>query len=146
MTMFNTLFASKNKKLAIQWEKEHQKIVILAHEVIAKYSKNDMRGAKKSLKLLNDLAVDHLMNEDIEFYKLLKDDKRLTPETIELVNDFTRTFKDTKMTLMKFLTKYTKDNIELDEKFFSTFNTLVAVLADRINFEEKNLYSLLKEK
>jgi hypothetical protein len=105
-----------------------------------------MHGAKNSLKLLNNLAVDHLMNEDIEFYKLLKDDKRLTPETIELVNDFTRTFKDTKMTLMKFLTKYTKDDIELDEEFFNTFNTLVAVLADRIDFEEKNLYSLLKEK
>jgi len=144
--MFDTLFASKNKKLAIHWEKDHQAIVVLAHEVIAKYSKNDMTGAKKSLKSLNNLAVDHLMNEDIEFYKLLKDDKRLTPETIELVNDFTRTFKDTKLTLMKFLTKYTKDDIELDEEFFSTFNTLVAVLADRINFEEKNLYSLLKEK
>jgi len=144
--MFDTLFASKNKKLAIHWEKDHQEMVVLAHEVIAKYSKNDMHGAKKSLKSLNNLAVDHLMNEDIEFYKLLKDDKRLTPETIELVHDFTRTFKDTKLTLMKFLTKYTKDDVILDENFFTTFNTLVAVLADRINFEEKNLYILLKEK
>jgi len=144
--MFGSLFGSKNKKLAIHWEKEHQAMVVLAHKVIAKYSKNDMTGAKKSLKALNSLAVDHLMEEDIEFYKLLKDDKRLTPETVELVHEFTRTFKDTKLTLMKFLTTYSKDDVVLDEEFFNTFNTLVAVLADRINFEEENLYTLLKEK
>ena len=144
--MFESLFGSKNKKLAIHWEKEHQEIVVLAHEVIAKYSKNDMTGAKKSLKALNDLAVDHLMEEDIEFYKLLKDDKRLTPKTVELIHEFTRTFKDTKLTLMKFLTKYAKDDVPLDEEFFNTFNTLVAILADRINFEEENLYTLMKEK
>jgi len=144
--MFESLFGSKNKKLAVHWEKEHQEIVVLAHEVIAKYSKNDMNGAKKSLKTLNDLAVDHLMEEDIEFYKLLKDDKRLTPKTVDLVHEFTRTFKDTKLTLMKFLTKYAKDDVILDEEFFNTFNTLVAVLADRINFEEENLYTLMKEK
>ena len=144
--MFESLFGSKNKKLAVHWEKEHQEIVVLAHEVIAKYSKNDMNGAKKSLKTLNDLAVDHLMEEDIEFYKLLKDDKRLTPKTVDLVHEFTRTFKDTKLTLMKFLTKYAKDGVILDEEFFNTFNTLVAVLADRINFEEENLYTLMKEK
>ena len=144
--MFESLFGSKNKKLAMHWEKEHQEIVVLAHEVIAKYSKNDMSGAKKALKALNDLAVDHLMEEDIEFYKLLKDDKRLTPKTVELVHEFTSTFKDTKLTLMKFLTQYAKDDIPLDENFFNTFNTLVAVLADRINFEEENLYTLMKEK
>jgi len=144
--MFGSLFGSKNKKLAIHWEKEHQEMVVLAHKVIAKYSKNDMTGAKKSLKALNSLAVDHLMEEDIEFYKLLKDDKRLTPETVDLVHEFTRTFKDTKLTLMKFLTTYSKDDVVLDEEFFNTFNTLVAVLADRINFEEENLYTLLKEK
>jgi len=144
--MFESLFGSKNKKLAVHWEKEHAEIVVLAHEVIANYSKNDMNAAKKSLKSLNSLAVDHLMEEDIEFYKLLKDDKRLTPKTVELVHEFTQTFKNTKLTLMKFLTQYSKDDVVLDEEFFNTFNTLVAVLSDRINFEEENLYTLLKEK
>jgi predicted lactoylglutathione lyase len=144
--MFGSLFGSKNKKLAIRWEKEHQEMVLLAHEVITHYTKNNMSDAKKSLKALNSLTVDHLMEEDIEFYKLLKDDKRLTPKTVDLVHEFTRTFKDTKLTLMKFLTTYSKDDAVLDEAFFNTFNTLVEVLANRINFEEENLYTLLKEK
>ena len=78
--MFGSLFLSKNQKLVKKWEKEHEQIVVLAHKVIAAYSKNDYDAAKKELGLLNNLAVDHLMNEDIEFYRLLKDQKRADRE------------------------------------------------------------------
>ena len=144
--MFISLFSSKNKKLVKKWKKEHEEIVVLAHKVIAAYSKNNQQAAKNELKALNELAVDHVMNEDIEFYRLLKDKKRLDDTTEELVKDFTATFKDTKMTLMNFLTKYSKPEVELDEEFFTTFNAIVEVLAKRITFEEENLYVKLANK
>ncbi len=140
------LFSSKNKKLVKKWKKEHEQIVVLAHKVIAAYSKHDQATAKKSLIALNELAVDHIMNEDLEFYRLSKDHKRLNDKTEVLVDDFIKTFKGTKTALMNFLTKYTRPDAELDEEFFKTFNEIVGVLGERINFEEKNLYVSLDEK
>lgn len=144
--MFGSFFSSKNQKLVKQWEKEHEQIVVLAHKVIAAYSKNDNDLAKKELKALNKLAVDHLMDEDIQFYRLLKDQKRLDVKTEKLVNEFTKTFKGTKIALMKFLTKYSRPETILDDEFFTSFNELVAVLAERIAFEEENLYIKLNSK
>ncbi len=144
--MFGSLFSSKNQKLVKQWEKEHEQIVVLAHKVIAAYSKNNHDDAKKELNALNELAVDHLMDEDIQFYRLLKDQKRLDTETEALVNEFTQTFKGTKTALMGFLTKYSRPEAILDEDFFTAFNEIVGVLAERIAFEEENLYIKLNAK
>ena len=144
--MLNKLFLSKNQKLVKKWIKEHEDIVVLAHKVIGEYSKNNHDNAKKALKKLNNLAVDHVMNEDIEFYRLMKDQKRVTSKSEAMIREFTQTFKGTKMTLMSFLTKYTRDDVLLDEDFFTTFNELVAILGERIQFEEENLYSLLYNK
>ena len=138
--MFGSLFASKNKKLVTKWEKEHEQIVVLAHKVIAAYSKNDHKQAKKELVALNELAVDHVMNEDIEFYKLLKDQKRNDSKTEKMVKEFTKSFKGTKIALMNFLTKYSRPETVLDDEFFTTFNELVGILGERITFEEENLY------
>ncbi len=144
--MFKSLFSSKNQKLVKKWQKEHEAIVVLAHKIIASYSKNNHDAAKKELKALNSLAVDHLMNEDIEFYRLLKDHKRLNDETEVMVKEFTTTFKGTKIALMNFLTKYSKPDTALDEKFFKDFNGLVGILGERIAFEEENLYRQLDTK
>ena len=144
--MFSSLFASKNQKLVKKWKKEHEEIVVLAHKVIAEYSKNNPEGAKEQLKALNNIAVDHLMNEDIEFYRLLKDDKRLDLKTEKMVKEFTETFRGTKTTLMNFLTIHSRPETKLDDEFFKTFNELVEVLGQRIAFEEENLYSKLESK
>jgi len=144
--MFGLFFSSKNQKLVKKWQKEHVKIVELAHKVIGEYSKNNHKGAKKALKELNGLAVDHIMNEDIEFYKLMRDEARIDSKTEVLVDDFIQSFKQTKLTLMSFLSNYSKPEVPLDDDFFTTFNQLVEVLGERIEFEEKNLYSKLKEK
>ncbi len=144
--MFGSFFLSKNQKLVKRWRKEHEKIVVLAHKVIASYSKNDHDTTKKELKALNVLAVDHLMDEDIQFYRLLKDQKRVDSDTEELVNEFTDTFKNTKNTLMKFLTHYTRPEVVLDDEFFDAFNSIVGVLGERIAFEEENLYIKLNNK
>jgi len=141
-----SLFSSKNQKLVKTWTKEHEQIVVLGHKVIAEYSKNNHDSAKKKLQELNNLTVDHIMTEDIEFYKLLKDNTRIDTKTEKLVHDFVTSFKSTKMALMNFLTKYSKPEAVLDEEFFNTFNKLLDVLAQRIDFEEENLYYKLGAK
>ena len=144
--MFGSFFSSKNQKLVKIWVKEHKKIVALAHEVINDYSKHNHSATKKDLQALNDIAINHLMTEDLEFFQLLKDHNRLNNETEALVKEFTGTFKDTKNVLIRFLTKYTQPDVVLDEEFIETFNTIVGVLAERIAFEEKNLYVALSKK
>jgi len=120
--------------------------VTLANKVIAEYSTNNQETAKKELVKLNKLTVKHLMEEDIELYRLLKDQGRLTNETEKLVIEFKETFQGTKSALMGFLTKYTRPEAILDEEFFRTFNELVGVLGERIAFEEENLYVKLDSK
>ena len=142
--MLFTLFTSKNKKLIKQWTKEHQQMVILGHKVIAEYAKNNPKKAKKSLKLLANLSINHLMSEDIEIYKMLHHSKEVHPKTEKLANEFTKSFKGVKTQLMGFLSTYTREEAILDEDFFKTFNQLFGILAQRIDFEEKNLYIQLK--
>jgi hypothetical protein len=144
--MLSSLFLSKNQKLVKKWKREHEEIVVLATHVLSEYSKNNIKSAKKLLKKLNIVAVDHMMNEDLEFYKLLKDQKRLTETNEKSIHQFKKSFKNTKLTLMTFLSKYSRDDVELDDTFFKSFNDLVDVLAKRIDFEENNLYTILNQK
>ena len=141
--MFSSLFLSKNQKLVKKWKKEHEKIVLLTHKVIAEYSKNNHKKAKKALVSLNNLVIDHVTDENIEFYKLLNDKDRLTSKNKKHTEEFIDTFKDVKMTLMQFLTKYTRKEVPLDDEFFNTLNKLAEVLTERIKFEESNLYTIL---
>jgi uncharacterized protein YdiU (UPF0061 family) len=143
VSMFSSLFLSKNQKLVKKWTKEHEKIVLLTHNVIAEYSKNNHKKAKKLLKSLNNLVIDHVTDENIKFYQLQKDRKKLSLKHEEAVEEFIETFKDTKSDLMNFLTRYSRDSVHLDETFFTTLNQLAEILIERIEFEEKNLYELL---
>lgn len=144
--MFFSFFLSKNQKLVKQWKKEHQQIVKLAGKVINAYTDGKQDKAKKALQELRLVTLNHLMTEDIEFFKLLKDNKQTDKVTAKFLNEFKDSFYDTKAVLMHFLKDYTKDNAVLDDKFFDSFNGLVGVLAERIAFEEKNLYSRLDTK
>ena len=141
--MFLSFLASENQKLVHTWKDEHKEIVVLAHKVIKEYSTNHHEAAKKALVALNELTVQHLMVEDIELYRIQKDGDSVDEEAHKSVDEFIKSFKGTKLALMTFLTKYTKPEVELDEKFFNTFNNLVGVLAQRIAYEENNLYSKL---
>lgn len=143
--MLFSLFASKNKKLIKKWTKEHQQMIILGHKVIAEYSKNNKKKAKKEFQTLATLSIDHLLSEDISIYKMLKNDKKLDPQTEKLANEFTKSFKGIKTQLMAFLSIYTRPEAELNEEFFNTFNQLFGIVAERIEFEEKNLYVQLKK-
>jgi len=142
--MFN-IFASKNQKIVKKWKKEHQEIVILATKVIEAYSTHRYKDAKKYLKELNSLAVGHIMDEDIQFFKLLREKRKQDPHIENMIKEFTHSFQNTKLTLMNFLYKYTKDDVELDNEFFETFNKIVGVVGSRIEFEETNLYQELEK-
>lgn len=144
--MFGSLFSSKNQKLVKKWVKEHEQIVVHATKIITAHSNDKHKTIKKELKALRALALNHIMTEDIEFFRLLKDQKKLDNETKKHVNEFTNTFKGTKLALINFLTKYTQDTAVYDEQFIETFNEIVDILEQRIAFEEENLYVTLNAK
>ena len=138
--MLSNLFLTRNQKLVKRWKKEHERIVELAHKVIAEYVKNNQHAAKANLRALGNIAADHLASEDIEFYKLTKDTERNDEATKQEVAEFQNSFKDVKHALMKFLAKYGKDDTVLDEEFFDAFNDIIDILGERIEFEESKLY------
>ena len=141
--MLSLLFLSKNQKLVRKWKREHEEIVLLIHKVLGEYSKNNHKNSKKALISLNNLVVDHVTDENIEFYKLLKDKKHVSATNRNSIEEFVATFKDMRLDLMKFLTLYTKKETVLDEHFFDTLNEVSDILRGRIDFEEENLYALL---
>jgi predicted PolB exonuclease-like 3'-5' exonuclease len=138
--MLSGLFQSKNQKLVARWKKEHLKMVELAHKILGEYAKGKHAKAKKYLKEFSDIGIDHIVSEDIEFFKLLRDHEYGDMRTEKMIEDFKESFGDTKETLMKFLGKYTVDSARLDEAFFEGFNGIVKVLVERIEYEESNLY------
>ncbi len=141
--MFFSFFLSKNQKLVKKWKSEHEQIVKLATKVITSYSDGNLDKAKDALVELRLVTLNHLMTEDIEFFKLLKENKKTDKETQKFVKEFKETFYDTKSVLMRFLKEHTSSDAVLDDKFFESFNGLVGVLGERIAFEEKNLYNKL---
>jgi len=145
MHMFSSLFLSKQQKLVKKWSSEHKQMLEVATYVIEEYSKNSVATAKKKLREFNELTTDHLMNEDLELYRLEKDGTQIDENTLKLMHEFEETFKGTKVTLMQFLARYTKDDAILDEEFFNRFNELVVSLTKRIEFEEANLYAALSK-
>jgi hemerythrin len=138
-----SLFLSKNQKLVKKWTQEHEEIVVLTNQVLAEYSKNKHKNAKKALVKLNNILVDHVTDENIEFYKLLKDETRVSIKNRKATEEFVDTFKNMRLDLMQFLTHYTKKKTVLDDEFFNTLNGISEVLQARIEFEEENLYSVL---
>jgi len=141
--MFDFIFPSENKKMVKKWIKEHREIASLAEDIIKAYEKNDFKKAKKKLNKLDDVTIEHLMQEDLSFYKLQQTPDKLKENTLEEIEEFIKTFGTTKTALMNFISKYAKDGVELDEEFIKTFKIIVEIVVDRIEFEENNLYKVL---
>jgi len=138
--MLSGLFQSRNQKLVKKWKAEHVKMVELAHKILGEYAKGEQAKAKKYLKEFSNIGMDHIVSEDIEFFKLVRDPDHTDLRTEKMVKEFKDSFGDTKETLMRFLAKYTPKDVELDDEFFQTFNAIVKILGERIEFEENNLY------
>jgi len=143
--MFDLLFASKNKKLVSKLHKEHEKIVVLAENILAAYDQKDFKSLRKNLETLKELSLTHLMTEDVEFYNLVKDPKRTTAEIKKLVVEFDQNFGAIKLALIRFLDKYTDVKANYSSEFIVEFKKIADVLSQRISFEEANLYEVLKE-
>lgn len=134
------VFESKNKKLVKRWKKEHEHLVILANKVLSAYVKGEESETRRQLKKFVDLAMEHLSDEDIELYRILRDPSRKDQTTEKYVDQYYKSFKDTKSTLMQFLSKYVRPETPLDEEFFKTFEQIAGILRERIDYEEQNLY------
>jgi hemerythrin-like domain-containing protein len=145
--MLESIFLSKNQKLVKSWEDEHKEIGALAGKIIESYENGDIKKTKKYLHELKDLTIEHLMQEDLAFYNLLKKSNGLDIQTIEHIKDFRETFKGTKTALMNFLSKYSSEDEEINDNFIKSFKGLVQIVVKRIGYEESNLYPILaKEK
>ena len=134
--MLISFFLSKNQKLVNKWHKEHLKIVSLAEGIIECHHKNKLAALKKKLKQLRELTLNHLMDEDIQLYKLLESKRETDKEIEELIVKFDDTFRGIKIALMNFLSKYNSSDSVLDDNFFKSFSEIVKVVVDRIDFEE----------
>ena len=143
--MFDSLFASKNKKLVLRLEKEHKRLVSLATAIIKAYEENNLKRLRSKLEELKKVALIHLMTEDVEFYRLIKDSKRSTDEISSLIEEFDHSFAAIKIALIDFLDTYTAEDAIYNSNFINQFKEIVNVLGKRIEFEEKNLYSVLHE-
>ncbi|MBL0721145.1 MAG: hypothetical protein JJV88_01035, partial [Sulfurovum sp.] len=73
--MLSSLFLSKNEKLVKGWKIEHQEMGKLASKIIESYDMNHLDETKIHLNSLKYLVIEHLMQEDLAFYNLLKNAK-----------------------------------------------------------------------
>ena len=144
--MSKFISSSSNEKIVIQWKKEHREIVASVNKIIKAYKVNELDVIRKEMENLNNLTLEHLMSEDVEFYKFLILGDSLDKEIKELIEDFIETFEKTKPVLLDFLTKYILPEAIYDQEFFDNFKTIVGVLLERVTYEEKTFYKVLQEK
>ena len=135
-----------NKKLVIKWKKEHRVLLTHAKEIISIFKENKDTLLKEELENFYTLATEHLVSEDLEFFKLSMLEDSLDQELTINIEDFIETFEETKYALMQFLTKYTLPNAVYDKEFIKTFQKLATALKDRMSYEERNLYKVLESK
>lgn len=135
---------SHNQKLAKQWKNEHREIVALCGKIIKDYKDTELDRLGKDLAKLNEIITDHLMSEDLEFYKFSMLEEALNQEIKDLIEEFIDTFEETKIALVDFLTKYTQPEVTFNKEFIITFKGLVTVLGKRMTYEENTLYSALQ--
>ena len=141
--MFSSIFLTKNQKLVNKWTKEHEQMVLLANKLLAEHVKNNQKKAKKLLQKFTNIAVDHVTDENIEFFKLLRDEDGVSIRSKNSTKEFVSTFKETQRSLIQFLSKYNKEHKVLDKEFLDTLTQIIDILKERIKYEEENLYDLL---
>lgn len=134
--LFSGWFSSKNKKLVKKWQAEHEKIAGKAVRVLELCNKNDMKTAKKEFQSLNDIATEHLVEEDAELYKVAAANNTIQKDT----QKFKESFLEVKFTLIKFLNHYSNPDVPLDKEFETQLRGILGVLGERIDWEENNLY------
>ena len=131
-----------DKKLIQQLEKDHKKLLNQVDKIETAYSKNNEKTIKKELKTLKYIIIEHFRKEDIKLYWYLKILHKDNCQTVKEIKYFENSIKDIHVAVIGFLNYYTEQNILLNSTFKNEFDKIVHALANRIQTEEKNLYSL----
>ena len=145
---FKNLSLSKNDKLIARWEKEHMEIAQCGIEAQDAQIKGDSKKAKKNIKKMYELAIKHIKDEDDTFHHLKINSSKNDPkynDIMQSIEEFEESFAPIKKALIQFLVIYAADRKLLDDEFKTKLSTIMGVLEERIDWEEKNLYKLLKD-
>jgi len=139
-TNSNTL--KYDKKLISKFHKDHQKLVELIKTTHEAIETGNIKKSKKYLIKLRVAILEHFMEEDIKLYLYLKKYYKEDINTLRTVEMFEETIKDTQRDVLSFLSKYSKEEVELDAEFKEKFLVIVQKLSARIKTEESKLYTL----
>ena len=131
-----------DKKLISKFHKDHQKLIELIKTTHEAIEANNIKRSKKYLIKLRMSILEHFMEEDIKLYWYLKRYYKKNPDTLNTVEMFEETIKDIQRDVLSFLSKYSKEDIELDGLFKRKFLATVKEFATRIKTEESKLYTL----
>ena len=134
-----------DKKLISKFHKDHQKLIEIiktAHEAI---EANNIKKSKKYLIKLRMAILEHFMEEDIKLYWYLTRYYKEDSNKLNTVEMFKSTIKDIQRDVLSFLSKYSKEDVELDAKFKEKFIAIVKEFGTRIETEESKLYTLYKK-
>ena len=132
---------SNNAAKIAEWKDEHYQIITLFEDVLSSYKDNDIELAKTFLAKANQVALRHIIDEDITLTKLLKISKQNDRKIVEQIKEFLFSFTEIKESLINFLTKYNTLSSDFDDDFLLTLETIIKSLKKRIEYEEKNLYN-----
>jgi len=150
--MFDFIFnrnrdLSHNSKKVRRWQAEHKALATHAVKTVEYYENNELKKAKKQLRKLQSVALNHLMDEDVTFSELFKKAEKSSVDQsiVEAMKEFRKSFIDTKKVLIHFFIHYTDPNVELDETFIEKLKGIIDALVQRIEFEEKNLYIMINK-
>ncbi len=120
-----------------EFKKEHSEFVEALKEVdeLGVFTKE---GHAKLMSLLPDL-LDHLWNEDVRLYPVLKKTSEHNKKLKEILSFFVNGLSAIHEEMLIFMTKYAK-GIVLDINFQREYERLFGALSKRIEYEEEILY------
>ncbi len=134
------------KKHIKEWQHEHRELRKLLEKIADAYEREDHKTLRKLLIDLEVKVVDHLLSEDTIFFEILRsvdgNDPKYT-DTVEMIEEFRKSFGGAKVAVMEFLVTYTAHNAKYDRKFKENFDTIAKALSERIFFEETHCYGVI---
>lgn len=142
---FSKANISHSAKKVAKWSNEHRKLEELAGKIVAAYETEDYKASRKHLCKLQNIALKHLMDEDVTFFELMKNTDEKDQRIIDSIKEFRKSFVDTKKALIRFFIIYTNPVNPLDARFKTTLDVIIDALVNRIEFEENNLYVLINK-
>jgi len=131
-----------DKKLISKFHKDHKKLIEIIKSTHEAIEANNIKKSKKYLIKLRMAILEHFMEEDIKLYWYLKRYYKEDSNKLNTVEMFKSTIKDIQRDVLSFLSKYSKEDAELDAKFKEKFIAIVKEFETRIKTEESKLYTL----